>query len=171
MQNRPGPDECAPFYQKYIDELPASHILSLLQSQRAEAVALFRSLDKARARHRYAPGKWSVQEICGHLIDTERLFGYRAMCFARGDAGPLPAMDENAYVANAAFDDRDLANLVDEYEHVRGATIGFFRGLPEETGMRRGTASGCEFTVRVFPYIIAGHERHHLNVIKSKYLP
>lgn len=167
---RPDPDECAAFYQKYIDELPDQPILTLLEKQLLETRQLMQTLDDEQATFRYAPGKWSIKQMLGHLTDTERVFCYRAMCFARNDPGPLPTMDENTYVANAHFDNRALASLLEEYEHVRKASIVFFASLTDEICTRRGVANDCEFTVRVLPYIIAGHERHHLNVLHERYL-
>ncbi len=168
--NKPSRDDCAPYYQKYIDELPAGNILEILGQQLSETLKVFNALDEQRARYRYAPGKWSCKELLGHLIDSERVFVYRATCFARNDSGPLPGMDENLWVAHAGFDARDLAGLIDEYEHGRRTSIAFFKGLDDETASRRGVASNCEFTAGSFPFIIAGHERHHLDVIRERYL-
>ncbi|MFQ5676180.1 MAG: DinB family protein, partial [bacterium] len=140
-----------------------------LKSQRREMLDLLSSLNEEQALYRYAEGKWSVKEIVGHLIDAERVFVYRAMCFARKETAFLPGMDENYYVKNANFDKRALADLLDEYQNVRAATISFFANMDAETGLRRGTANESEFTVRSLLCIIAGHERHHLNFLKERY--
>lgn len=173
MMTRPGPTECAPFYQNYINELPEGDIfevLEVLTEQLQQVDVLLGSLDDKQARHRYAPGKWSIKEVVGHLIDAERMFAYRAMCFARNDPGPLPGMDENAYVQYANFDGRNFHDLLDEFRYVRLASISFFKSLDPESQMRRGMASGCEFTVRAFPFIIAGHAKHHFKILKERYL-
>ena len=170
MIKRPSPDESADYYQPYIAELPPEGILAVLISQKTETLSLFESLSEAQGQLRYAAGKWSMKEVLGHLVDTELLFCCRAMCFARGDSGPLPSMDENAYVASAAFDLRSLANLAQQYSGQRQATISFFSSLDETALLRRGVASGCTFTVRAIVHIIGGHERHHLNILKERYL-
>lgn len=168
---RPVADECAAFYQKYIDEVPdGADILQTLSLQLSEMGTLLSPLDEQRALFRYAPGKWSIKEVVGHMTDAERVFSYRAMCFARKDAGPLPGMDENVYVQSAHFDRRDLSSLLDEYENQRRCNSSLFASLSDDVLMRRGVASGCEFTVRSLVYIIAGHERHHLNVLRERYL-
>ncbi len=167
---RPDTTECAPFYQNYINELSEGDVLEILESQLDETLRLLQDVDEEQAEFRYAPGKWSIKEILGHLIDAERLFTYRAMCFARNDLGPLPNMDENAYVKFGKFDERTLSQLLEEYRYVRLASIAFFRGIDDEALARRGTANENQFTVRSFPFIIAGHERHHLNVLKARYL-
>ncbi len=171
MWQRPGPTEYAPFYEGYIEGVPHDDVLRLLEEQHAEAVKLFSGLKREAALYRYQPDKWSIQEICGHLVDAERVFMYRAMCFARNDHGPLPGMNENAYVKEAGFDGWHLDRLVEEYSHQRNATLAFFSGIPAPLLLRRGIASEVEFTVRALAFIIAGHERHHLRVVRTKYLP
>lgn len=168
--NPPEASECAPFYQKYIEELPDGEILDILKNQKCELLALLKTLPEEKSLYRYAKGKWSIKEIIGHLNDVERVFTYRAMCFARNDPGPFPGMDENDYVKHSTFDSRRLKSLLEEYSHLRAATVAFFESIDAEIGIRRGTASDCEFTVRALQYIIAGHEHHHLDVLKERYL-
>ena len=167
---RPPTTEYAPYYHKYVELVPEGDILELLEHQLGDTVHLLSGIGEAQADHRYAPGKWSIREVVGHMIDTERVFAYRALCFARGDAGPFPGFDENAYVAGAGFARRTLRDLLGEFVHVRRGNVFMFRGLGEEALMRQGTASGVTFSVRAFPYIMAGHERHHVGILRKHYL-
>jgi len=167
---RPADDEYAPFYAGYIAEVPDGDVLDLFQQQADETLALLRPLPVERWHHRYAPGKWSVAEVLGHLCDTERLLSYRALRFARGDETELPGFDENAYVPPARFDDRAPAGLLAEYVAVREATVSLFRGLPSGVGQRRGVANGSPVSVQALLYILTGHERHHLRILRERYL-
>ena len=124
---------------------------------------------KAKGDHAYAPGKWTVKEVIGHLCDAERVFAYRAMRFARADATELPGFDENAYVANANFRSRTMDDLLDEMFAVRAATLSLAKHLPESAMSNRGSANGSPVTVRALFYIIAGHERHHLGILRERY--
>lgn len=167
---RPAADDYAPYYGRYIDQVPDGDVLRLLEDQIADTAQLLGDIAEERASHRYAPGKWSIKEVVGHLSDAERIFAYRALRIARGDETPLPGFDQEPYVTAGNFDRRTLADLTAEFSSVRAATLTLFRGLDEEAFMRRGTASGVVFTVRALPYIIAGHERHHVTILRQKYL-
>jgi hypothetical protein len=167
---RPANDEYAPFYAGYIAGVPDGDVLDLFQHQTDDMVALLRPLPVARWRHRYAPEKWSVGEVLGHVCDAERILSYRALRFARGDATELAGFDENVYVPPARFDDRAPASLLTDYVAVREATIALFRGLPPGSGERRGVANGSVVSVRALLYILAGHERHHMRVLQERYL-
>lgn len=171
---RPTPDEFAPYYGKYIDQVPEADgegaLAELLTRQISETQALLAGLPEARALYRYASGKWSIKEVVGHLTDAERVFAYRALRFARADETPLASFDENAFVPPGRFDSRPLADLVAELVAVRQATVALLRGLPAEAVARRGTASGKTVSVRALAYIIAGHERHHVQILKERYL-
>jgi uncharacterized damage-inducible protein DinB len=168
--SRPTPDEYAPYYGRYVEAVPPGDILQLLEDQRRETLALLAAVPETRWHHRYAPGKWSVAQVIGHVADTERVFAYRALRFARGDGTPLPGFEQDDYVAAADFDTLPLPALADELDHVRHATVALFRGMSEAALRRRGVASGVEFSVRSIPYIIAGHERHHMGVLRERYL-
>ena len=163
-------NECAEFYHGYVRQLDEGDILAILADQGEEMADLLGAISDDRGDYRYAEGKWSIKELFGHMIDTERVFTYRALCFARGDAGPFPGMDQDEYVAGANFSARSMQNLLMEYQHQRQATIAMFRGLGDAALLRRGIASGVEFTARSFQYILAGHERHHLQVLRERYL-
>lgn len=167
---RPGPDEYAPFHATYVDKAPDGDIVATLTTQVGDTLAVYTALSDAQALHRYAPGKWSLKEVAGHLADAERVFSYRLMCIARGDATPLPAFDENAYVASARFDRLPVAQLAEELLLVRRATIALLGGFAPEDWSRRGTASGKGISARALAWIIAGHERHHLGVVRERYL-
>ena len=166
---RPQPDEYGSFYAGYIARVPDGDVLDLLARQSEDTQALLGSLSPDRAAYRYQPGKWSVTEVAGHLCDAERVFAYRALCFARGDQTPLPGFDETAYVPIAAFDRRGLADILAELRCLRQATLFLFRGLDEAAGPRRGVANGHPMTTRAAAYVIAGHERHHLEVLRTRY--
>ena len=167
---RPEPNECAPYYHTYISQVPEGDIIEILEKQLEETVNLLSGISEEKALFRYAPNKWSVKEIIGHVIDAERVFAYRALNIARNDKSDLPGMEQDDYVKFAQFDDLPLQDLLEEFRHVRQSNIFLFKSFDEEMQMRKGIASGCEFTVRTFPYIIAGHERHHQKVLRERYL-
>jgi uncharacterized damage-inducible protein DinB len=166
---RPAPDEHAPYYGRYIERVPPGDVVAQLRSQIAGTLALLRPLSEEKAGYRYAPGKWSIRQVIGHLTDTERVFCYRAMWFARSDGTALPGFDENAFVANARFDSRSLASLVDELAAQRGATVAFFASLDADEWTRRGVANDKEMSVRALAWTIAGHELHHRELLRTRY--
>ncbi len=167
---KPNPTEYAPFYGGYISLVPAGDIVATLSQQLDDTVALLSSTSEAQGESRYAPGKWSVKELIGHVIDSERIFGYRALRFARGDQTPLPGFEQDGYVSNAAFDECRVSELAIEFEHVRRGNLHLFQNLPHEAWLRRGVASNSEVTVRALAHIIAGHELHHMTILRTKYL-
>lgn len=167
---RPDVTEYAPYFQRYIDQVPDGNLVDLLDQQAAETRAMLGSLSDADARFRYGPDKWSIKEVVGHVTDTERIMTYRAVCFSRGDKTVLPAFDENAFVKNARFDERTLSSLLVELGTVRAATIAFFDGLSHDELVRRGRTPSGEYSVRAMAYIIAGHERHHQQILRERYL-
>ena len=166
---RPQPDEVPSHYVGYIGNVPERDPVAVLATQIDVTTALLRGLSETDALKRYAPGKWSVKEVVGHLTDTERIMAYRALRIARGDETPLPGFDENAYVPPAKFDSRTLAELVADLRTVRAATLALFRGFDADAWRRRGTASGKPITVRALGYVIPGHERHHVEILKTRY--
>ena len=167
---RPDPSEYPEYFQRYTRLVPDGDVLQLLERQGAETVALVAGLSEDRALYRYAPEKWSVKQVIGHLSDTERVFTYRALRFSRNDATPLQGFEENDFVAGANFDERPLRDVLDEFSSVRAASVTFYHSLNEELAQRRGVANELEFTVRSVPYIVAGHERHHAQVLLERYL-
>jgi uncharacterized damage-inducible protein DinB len=167
---RPEPDECEDYYRLYIDQVPEGDVIEILKGQLATALTVYRGIDEEQGNHRYAPDKWSIKEVLGHVIDTERVFAMRALAFARQDPGSWPGMEQDDYVAAANFDGRSVADLICEFEHLRRSNITLFRSLDADTALRRGMASGFEFTVRAVVYIVAGHEMHHRRVLQERYL-
>ena len=165
----PASDEYAQPYQRYVSRVPPGNIIEQLEHQGATTAALLARVAPERAQHRYAPGKWSVIEIIGHLSDTERIFAYRALRIARGDETPLPGFDENLYVPAAEFGRRSLPDVAHELAAVRAATVALFQGLADADWSRRGVASGYPVSVRALGHIIVGHELHHLEVLRTRY--
>ncbi len=166
----PQPSEHAPYYTRYISLVPRSDIIGILQKQAEETESL-RALSDEEARFRYAPDKWSIKQLLGHIIDTERIFTYRALRIARGDRTPIEGFEQDDYVRNAPFDRISITELMNEYGAVRNATILLFRHLEPQAWLRRGIANKNEVTVRAIAFIIAGHELHHRRVLKEKYFP
>jgi DinB superfamily len=166
---RPQADEHAPYYGKYISQVPDGDLVSMLREQLMDTVALVRGAAD-RADYAYAPGKWTLKESVGHISDVERVMGYRALRIARGDRTNLPGFDENAYVANANFGRRTLDDLLEELQVIRASTIHLAKQLSAEELARRGSANGNEVSARALFYIIAGHERHHVQLFRDKYL-
>ena len=167
---RPEANEYAPYYEKYVSLVPDADLVETLERQGAETLALLRGLSEEQGAHRYEPGKWSIKQLVGHISDGERIFSYRALAFARGDGQSLPGMEQDEWMAGVDFDARTLADLADEFEAVRSATLHLFRHLSPEAWARRGTASDNEVTVRALAYVIAGHEAHHVGVLRERYL-
>lgn len=168
MNRRPENTEYAPFYEGYIARVPETEVLPVLESQIAEMRALAAAAAE-KETFRYGPGKWSVREVIGHLTDAERVFGFRAFCFSRGEEAALPGFEENQYVAASGYDAVDLASLVREWTLVREGNLEVLRRLPEEAWSRTGTASGWPISVRALAYAMAGHLRHHRAILRERY--
>lgn len=168
---RPEPGEYAPFYETYVSLVPGGDVIAQLESQRVQTAQLFAASTERDGNFRYAPGKWTIKEVVGHLSDSERVFSYRAMRIARGDQTPLPGFEQDDYVKNGNFGEQTLADLVAEYGAVRAATLALLRSFNAEAGARRGTASDKSVTVRALAFIIAGHELHHREILKERYFP
>lgn len=166
----PETDEYAPYYGRYISQVPAGDLVEVMEAQAAAFTGCLGGLDEAAANFRYAPGKWTLKEIVGHLADTERVFVYRALSLARGDSSPLPGVEPDAWMPQARFQDRSLDGLLGEWSAVRQASLAFLRGLPEDIDFNRGMASGCPFSVRALVYVVPGHLQHHMAVIRERYL-
>jgi hypothetical protein len=167
---RPAPDEFAPYHNTYISLVPDGDIAAILARQIADTLSLISEIGEAGGDYRYAPDKWSVRQAVGHMIDTERVFTYRALCFARGDEGPFPSFDQDQYVRQAPFEAATLGRLAAELDIVRQATLCLFRGLRADDWSRAGVASDHRITVRAIAFIVAGHELHHQRILASRYL-
>jgi uncharacterized damage-inducible protein DinB len=170
MTTRPDQTEYDPFFARYISLVPDGDIVAMLGTQFEDTLGLLRTVSENQAGYAYAPGKWTIREVVGHMADTERIFAYRGLCIGRNDKTPLPGFEENDYVANTNFNARTLASLLEEFETVRRATVQLFKHFTAEEWQRRGTANGKEITTRAVAYNIAGHERHHVGILKSRYL-
>jgi hypothetical protein len=168
--NRPDTTEYAPYYHKYVSLVSESDILTRLSRQLDETLALLESISESQADYRYAPDKWSIKELVGHLIDTERIFAYRALRFARNDNTPLQGFDQDDYIRGASFNDCAMSDLASEFAHVRRSSLSLFKHLSEEAWKRKGAANDSEVSVRALAYIIAGHELHHMEILRSRYL-
>ena len=167
---RPDPGEHDEYYTRYIAKVPDGDLLSMLEAQGRETAGVLRGVPEARGDFAYAPGKWTLKEVVGHVSDAERVFSYRALRIARGDQTPLASFDQETWTPQSGATARTLADLVDELEAVRRATLALLAHLPAEAPLRRGTASGKGVSVRALAWIIAGHERHHLGIIRERYL-
>ena len=166
---KPDASEHAPYYSRYVDLVADGDILGTLATQIDGTMAELRNVSEADSLKRYAAGKWSVREVVGHLIDTERIFAYRALRFARNDRTDLPGFEQDDYVAAAQFDRRPWTGLLEEFDAVRRSDVLMFRGLGDEAWRRQGVANGDAMSVRAAAYVIAGHELHHLRVLREKY--
>ncbi len=170
MIGRPAANEAAEYYSLYIDRIPENDVVPVLERQLNETVDFLKQISEEKSLYRYAPDKWSMRELLNHINDTERVFLYRALWFARGFSDELPAYDQNVAAAGAHANDYSWASHVDDFRAVRESTISFFRNLPDESWSRAGIASENHVTVRALAYIIAGHLAHHIAVLKEKYL-
>ena len=165
---RPDASEFAEFYARYIDSVSETDIVTAMQTQRLELVARWRTIEPAATTIIHPPYQWTLRQVVGHLSDGERVFGYRALRFSRGDESELPGFDENLYVRNADFDHCPWADLVAEFDALRHANCLLFRHLDAEAWHRSGIASGQRVSVRALAYIIVGHVRHHGRIIESR---
>lgn len=167
---RPQAGEHAPYFSRYIDLVPEEDVIGAIEAQGRELTALLSPLGEEKAAFRYAPEKWSVKQVLGHVTDAERIFDYRLLSIARGETKPLPGFDENDYMRGANFDQRSFADLLDDFDATRRSTITLLRGLSDDAWTRAGTANENNTSVRAIAYMVAGHARHHLGVLRSRYL-
>jgi len=168
--SRPVDSEYAPYYQSYIDRVSENDIVPVLRSQLDELDELLSKVKPDGETYAYAEGKWSIRELVGHLIDAERVFGYRAFCIARGERQNLPGFDQNDYLLTAPYRQTDLEDLLSELRLVRLANIAMLRSLDEAAWARLGTANDNEVSVRALIFSMAGHVRHHMEVLRERYL-
>jgi hypothetical protein len=168
--SKPEASEFGSYYDQYVAQVQGDDIVSILKAQADAVLGLLASISEEQSTHRYAPDKWSIRELVGHLIDTERVFVYRAFRFSRNDETPLHGYDHDKYIQVANYDARFLRDIAGELNTVRAATLAFFNGLSDEMLLRRGVANNNPFSVRAMAWIIAGHTEHHLSMLKEKYL-
>jgi hypothetical protein len=168
---RPDSTEFAPEAQAYIDLVQGDDVVRSLSAQKDSTASLLRSIDdKVAGTWSYAPGKWTMKELIGHIIDTERIYAYRTLSLARGETASLPGFEQEDYVKTSGANRRSISDLAEEYDAVRQSTIALFAGFPQEAWTRRGTVNGYSVTARGLAFQIPGHERHHLRILKDKYL-
>lgn len=168
---RPADTEYNRYFQPYVEEVPDGDLLVTLAEQRDSTAAVLAGIPDAKAGFRYADGKWSIREVIGHVADAERVFAYRALRFARGDSTALPGFDENAWMPEAGFDSRSLADVAAELRAVRESTLALFRSFSADAWLRSGGASGHSVSARALAWILAGHERHHMRILAERYFP
>ena len=168
--DRPHTDEYVPYYSTYVDKVPDGPLLDTLAREIETTLELLARVEPERETYRYEPGKWSLREVVGHIIDVERLFSFRALWFARANAEPQPGMEQDEWMAASNFHHRPLAELAEELRTARAASLPLYAGFAPEAHLVRGVASGFEFSVRAMPWIAAGHEIHHRRVIEQTYL-
>lgn len=167
--NRPQPDEHAPFYKGYIETV-ADDVIDELETQAHAFPDFLRALPPEKADYAYAEGKWTLKELLGHIIDTERIMTYRILCISRQDPTPLPGFDENEYVKKSRYLNQDFGKLIEEFGVLRRANLYLFRSLQESELSYRGMANNCTVSVRALLFIIAGHVNHHRKIITERYL-
>jgi hypothetical protein len=167
---RPNKTEYAAYYETYVSLVEETDIISAMKNQADELREIFSQMSGEKGLYRYATGKWSIKELLGHLIDGERVFAYRALRFARADKTELAGFDQDPYIENANFDSVKLQDLLEELLSLRNANMLFFNNLSEEAWNRTGVASENEISVRAVAYILVGHIRHHVKILKEKYL-
>ncbi len=166
----PDASEHAPYYGRYTSLVANGDIVDTLERQCPETIALLSPLSDEQANYRYAPGKWSIKEMLGHVVDTERIFAYRALRIARNDQTPIEGFEQDDYVRGANFSECRFKDMLEEFTCVRRASVLLFQQLSTEAWLRHGTASQMGVSVRALAYIIAGHEIYHRNALKEKYL-
>jgi uncharacterized damage-inducible protein DinB len=168
---RPKPSDYAPFYENYISLVPEGELLQILESQLQDWQRLLGDLSEPAADFRYAPDKWSIKEVLGHVSDSERIFAYRLLRIARGDQTPLAGFEQDDYVRTANSSARNRSDLLAEFAAVRRATITLMSSLGDAAWIRRGVANQREISATALAFIIAGHERHHWLILEQRYLP
>jgi hypothetical protein len=170
IASRPQSTEFAEYYGKYVERVPDGDIVAILRAQMAETSALLDRVSSDRVAYRYAPDKWTLHEVIGHVVDMEWVFTSRALCFARGLAEPMPGVEQNDFVEIAQFDRQSWPNLLAQWRGLREANTLLFESFDDADWTRTGIASGFTVSVRALAYIIAGHERHHMSIVRERYL-
>jgi hypothetical protein len=168
--SRPQPAEFDPYYQKYISLVPEEEIIPALTGQIDDLSKLFENVSEEIGTFAYAEGKWSVKEVLSHLIDGERMFAYRALRVARGDKTPIEGFEQDGYIENSHANRRPLAELIREFDLLREANVIFFSNLESADWVRTGTANNVEISVRSLAWIMVGHVRHHVAILRERYL-
>jgi len=168
--NRPAETEYAPDYQSYVNQVNENDVIAVLRGELDDLDVLLDRVPAEKETYAYEPGKWTIRQVIGHLIDGERVFGYRALCIARGEKQNLPGFEQDDYLQTSPYNNIDLEDLLSEMRLVRLSNIAMFRTLDEEAWSRVGMANNNEVSVRAIAFIMAGHVRHHMNVLRERYL-
>ena len=167
---RPNPGDYDPYFEQYIKLVEGNNIIKILYEQSKITRELIKSISDYKGNYRYADGKWTIKEVIGHILDSERILAYRALSLARGEKKSLPGFDHNDYVRDGNFNRRELTELSFEFKLLRESNLLMFKNFSEEMLCKKGLADEAFVTVLALLYIIAGHEKHHLNVLEEKYL-
>ena len=167
---RPEQGEFDPYYTGYIGQVIEDDAVSALEAELTESLAFFRTVDEKVSTSPYAEDKWTIRELLGHVIDTERIMSYRALRFARNDQTELPGFEQDDFIKSASFNSVSMGDMLREFEHLRRANILMFRNLSDEAWHRHGRANNKQITVRALAFIIVGHEKHHRKIVKERYL-
>ena len=162
--------EYNPYYRVYIEALGEVDLLTTLKKQLKNFPKFIKSIPSDKLTHAYAEGKWTIAEVITHILDTERVFQYRALRFARNDQTPLPGFDQDAYVPNSAANERSIKELIKEYKAIRKSTIVLYKTFDATTLGRKGVASNSPMSVAALGFIMCGHQKHHRNIIRERYL-
>ena len=170
MRGRPEPNEAAPYFSRYIDLVKSDDVVNALETQLGETVAFLSGISEEQSRHRYEPDKWSIRQLLNHVNDSERIFLFRALWFARGFPNPLPGYDQDIGVAGSGADEVSWSDQVEEFRSIRLATLALLKNLPAEAWLRSGIANDSSATVRALAYILAGHVAHHTEILRTRYL-
>jgi len=168
--NRPTREEYPDYYQVYMDQLPEGDLLYLLERQSVDLQHMFKHIDDRRAEESYEAGKWTIKELLQHMIDSERVFAYRALCISRAEEASLPGFDENKYAYNSMANIRLIKDMLEEYDYLRRSNILMIRSFTSEMLDTYGTANGKPVTVRGIIHVLAAHELHHMNILQERYL-
>lgn len=165
----PVTGEYDPYYDNYISLVEKGDIIEILSSQKDETINFFSKIPDEKGNYRYAPDKWSIKELAGHLIDSERIFCYRILRLSRGDKTPLPGYDHNDYVKNGKFANRSMENLCSDFQAARNSTIELLKNFDDEDWSKTGTVNNKNASARAIAFALAGHVKHHISVIQEKY--
>lgn len=158
------------YYHAYIERVPEGEIVDLLDFSLAESLKTLVMIPESKGEYRYESGKWSIKDVLQHLIDTERIFNFRALAFARGEKNEIAGYDHNAYVDHANANRRSLKSLLEEYRRLRASTIDLFKSFDQDQLKLKGKANGQTLSVAQIGYVIIGHEMHHVGIIEERYL-
>lgn len=168
--NRPEPNEYDRYYETYVSLVEETDIIVAMQNQLNELEKLFDEISEEKSLQAYAPGKWTIKELLGHLTDGERIFAYRALRISRADQTPIEGFEQDGYIENSNFNAAKLTDLTEELILSRKANLILFKNLTDEAWTRTGTASDVPVSVRALAYIMVGHIRHHLNILRERYM-